>query len=117
MADYPKGDITKDRFGELQGARFNFAGMNFLTDQADITLESGQCVDLCNVDVDYAYNVSRRPGCTQVIPDHVTSLWEGDDNTYCVSDGLLTRFTWNTLVSLRTSGNATVAVSSAVVLY
>jgi len=95
MADYPKGQIVTDRVGALQAAQYSFAGMNFLTDPADITIESGQCVNLQNCDVDYAYNASRRNGSTQVYNQPVHALWEGDSATYCVVDSILSRFDWD----------------------
>jgi len=86
-----KGEILRDNNGNLSGARFAFAGMNFMVDPADIDLASGQCVDICNGDVDYAANVSRRSGSVLHLGGNITSAWANSDAIYCVENGKLCR--------------------------
>lgn len=84
-----EGKILKDSKGRLQGARFVFGGMNFMTDPADLTVESGQCVDLCNVDVDDKANVSRRSGFVRTASGNITSAWANSNKIYCVMNNLI----------------------------
>jgi hypothetical protein len=85
-----KGEILKQPYsGKLRGARFAFAGMNFMVDPADLPVTEGQCVDILNCDVDYKNNISRRPGYTQVLAGDFTNAWSNNDYTYCVTSGTL----------------------------
>lgn len=94
MGDFPRGQINVDAKGNLESVQYSFAGMNFFVDPADITIESGQCPDIQNCDIDYAYNVSRRSGSLNIYANPIHCLWQGDIYTYCVSDGLLCKFIW-----------------------
>ena len=91
MADTIEGKVLETRSGVLQGAKFVFAGMNFMVDPADLTLESGQCVDICNCDVDHNANVSRRDGFTKYLGSNVTSAWANTTTIYCVVGGAICR--------------------------
>ena len=84
------GEILVTKKGELYGARFAFAGMNFMVDPADLPVEEGQCVDICNCDVDYKNNVSRRNGYTRVTSGtYLKNGWSNDTYTYVVANGVI----------------------------
>lgn len=79
-----KGKILRDiQSNKLRGARFAFAGMNFMIDPADLPIEEGQCVDICNCDIDYKNNVSRRPGFQRIFIGNVQNAWANSDYVYC----------------------------------
>lgn len=101
-----KGDIIEDRFGNLKGARFSFAGMNFMVDPADLPIEQGQCADICNCDVDNKDNVSRRDGFTQILSDNIDNAWSDGTETYCTINGRLTQLVYDngTFAKLTISG-------------
>lgn len=77
-----KGKINVNRYGELEGAQYAFAGMNFFIDPADLDIESGQCHDICNCDIDYMFNVSRRKGYTQLLTFEISNLWSNGVQTF-----------------------------------
>lgn len=86
-----KGEIIKNKYnGSLEGARFTFAGMNFMVDPADLSIEDGQMVDICNCDVDIKNNVSRRDGYTNILQGaNVHSVWSNNTYIYLVYNGIL----------------------------
>jgi hypothetical protein len=77
------GKIITDYRDNLKGAKFAFAGMNFMIDPADLPIESGQCVDICNCDIDNQSNVSRRTGSTLVTAGSISNAWSNNEMTYC----------------------------------
>ena len=79
-----KGTIKIGATGKLEGATFAFAGMNFMVDPADLPIEGGQCVDICNCDVDYQANVSRRDGYQRLVAGNITTSWANATTMYCV---------------------------------
>ena len=84
--------------------RFTFAGMNNIADPANFDMEKGQCVDICNCDLDDKHSMSRRSGFRLVTPGHVTSCWTSPLSgvTYCVHGTHLCTFN-GTTVSVLTS--------------
>ena len=98
-----KGKILLDYKENLQGARYAFAGMNFMADPADLPIEEGQCPDIVNCDVDIAYNVSRRQGFAQVINTPVHSCWSNNEYTYCVHNDKISIFNGSNIVPISTS--------------
>lgn len=83
------GKVNLDYKNNLTGAAFAFAGMNFMIDPADLPIESGQCVDICNCDIDYKNNVSRRNGFTSVYSGNVANGWANDNHIFCTLGGTL----------------------------
>ena len=55
--------------------RFSFAGMNTLADPASFDPKKGQCVDICNCDLDDEHNAIRRDGFNLVVAGDITSCW------------------------------------------
>jgi hypothetical protein len=86
------GKVNTDSRGNLTGASFAFAGMNFMVDPADLPIESGMCVDICNCDIDSFQNVSRRNGSTLVVAGNITSAWANELYSYCVRGNRLCSF-------------------------
>ena len=78
-----KGKIKLDYRDNLQGASFAFNGMNFMVDPADLPIEDGQCVDICNCDIDSFANVSRRDGYTRITSGDIGSAWANQNGIYC----------------------------------
>ncbi len=73
--------------------RFSFAGMNTLADPASFDPKKGQCVDICNCDLDDEHNAIRRDGFSLVVAGDITSAWTSKDGvTYCVYSGHLCTF-------------------------
>ena len=75
---------------------FKFAGMNNIADPTSIdalnpkSAQYGQCVDICNCDIDNAHNAISREGCTLAFTGNVSSCWTSSDGTtYCVYGGHL----------------------------
>lgn len=93
-----KGQVKVDYRDNLIGASFAFAGMNFMVDPADLPIEGGQCVDICNCDIDYVANVSRRNGFEKYIDGNITSSWANSEFIYVVKDGLIGRIVDNNIV-------------------
>ena len=87
MAD--TGKISRDWKYELTGATFAFAGMNFMVDPADLPIDSGQCVDICNCDIDYKNNASRRKGFYRVASGNFANVWSNGTYMYCTKDNAL----------------------------
>jgi hypothetical protein len=89
--------------------RFHFAGMNTLADPASIdcfngkSKQYGQCIDICNCDLDDENNAIRRDGFNLVVAGDISSCWTSKDNvTYCVSGGHLCTFNGVTVTTLTT---------------
>jgi len=97
------GEIKNDGHGNLRGARFAFAGMNYMVDPADMTVESGQCVDICNCDIDSFNNISRRDGYQLVASGTITSAWANSNNIYCVQSSRLYTQINGTLIPISNS--------------
>ena len=91
--------IIKDDRGVLHGAVFGFAGMTDLIDATSIPVDSGQCVDIVNCDLDDEHNASRRAGYTKVSATVATSF----SGQYCVSGGYLCSFDGATVTPLTTA--------------
>lgn len=75
------------------------AGMNTVADPASInnlnpkSAQYGQCVDICDCDLDDEHNPSRRDGFLLVAGVAVSSAWTSKAGvTYCVSGGYLCTF-------------------------
>ncbi len=84
--------------------RFSFAGMNTLADPASFDPKKGQCVDICNCDLDDEHNAIRRDGFNLVVAGDITSCWTSkDDVTYCVSGGHLCTFNGLIVTALTTA--------------
>jgi hypothetical protein len=84
--------------------RFSFAGMNTLADPASFDPKKGQCVDICNCDLDDEHNAIRRDGFNLVVAGDVTSCWTSkDDVTYCVFGGHLCTFNGLIVTTLTTA--------------
>lgn len=84
--------------------RFSFAGMNTLADSASFDPKKGQCVDICNCDLDDEHNAIRRDGFSLVVAGDISSGWTSKDNaTYCVSGGHLCTFNGLTVTTLTTA--------------
>jgi hypothetical protein len=90
--------------------RFSFAGINNLADPASIdcfngkSKQYGQCVDICNCDLDDEHNAIRRAGFSLVEEGDITSCWTSKDNvTYCVYGGNLCTFNGSIVTVLTTA--------------
>ena len=84
--------------------RFTFAGMNTLADPASFDPKKGQCVDICNCDLDDEHNAIRRDGFNLVVAGDVTSCWTSkDDMTYCVFDEHICTFNGLVVTALTTA--------------
>lgn len=98
-----KSGVHIDKFRGLQSAKFAFGGMNFLIDPADIDLADGVCTDICNCDVDYKQNASRRSGYTQVASGNITASWSNGKKAYVILDGAICLFDRISIIPLASS--------------
>lgn len=84
--------------------RFSFAGMNTLADPASFDPKKGQCVDICNCDLDDEHNAIRRDGYNLVVAGDITSCWTSKDNvTYCISGGHICTFNGLVVTTMTTA--------------
>ena len=79
--------------------RIQFAGMNTLSDPASIdalnpkSKQYGQCIDICNCDLDDENNAISRDGFTLIAAGNITSAWTSTTGiTYCISNGKICTF-------------------------
>lgn len=104
---------------------FKFAGMNTLADPAAIACfngkssQYGQCVDICNCDIDDEHNAISRDGFSLVQESAAAGARTIDGVTYCVSGGHLCTFDGSLLTTLTVAftvldGTEFVAVNNVV---